>query len=233
MSLARSHVRFALVHRLVWASLLTWVAPAALAQDKRPWIDPPASQAASPTEPTVSGEPSPPSGSAAPSSGPRADPVRPPQVPPPAASEGSSRASRPSQATRIETPAPPSRSSRTSPASVSPAAPVPRVIRRVDVPREQRPRIPVARAVPSFDCRYARTSVERAICADPILASKDRQMALLYEQQGGSRHGPVDEWQWRWLAARNACVRAPSGALESCIGRAYDTRIAELSGARR
>ncbi len=226
MFLARSDVRLSVGHRLAWASLLVWMAPAALAQDKRPWIDPPASQAASPTEPTVSGEPSP-------SSGPRADPVHPPQVPPPAASEGSSRASRPSQATRIETRAPSSRSSRTSPASVPPAAPVPRVIRRADVPREQRPSTPVARAVPSFDCRYARTSVERAICADPILASKDRQMALLYEQRGGSRHGPVDEWQWRWLAARNACVRAPSGALESCIGRVYDARIAELSGTRQ
>jgi uncharacterized protein len=84
--------------------------------------------------------------------------------------------------------------------------------------------------VPSFNCRYARSSVERAICADPVLAAKDRRMALLYEQAGGSRHGPVDPTQYRWLAARNACARAR--ALEACIDRIYDARIAELSGAR-
>jgi len=88
------------------------------------------------------------------------------------------------------------------------------------------------RANPSFDCGSASTSVERAICADPRLADKDRRMALLYEAAGGSRHGPVDPSQWRWLAARNACAGASGGALRACIGRAYDARIADLSGAR-
>jgi hypothetical protein len=84
---------------------------------------------------------------------------------------------------------------------------------------------------PSFNCRSARTSVERAICADPALAAKDRRMATLYEQAGGSMKGPVDRPQWRWLAARNACGRAP--ALQSCIDRVYDARIAELSSERQ
>jgi uncharacterized protein len=83
---------------------------------------------------------------------------------------------------------------------------------------------------PSFNCRYARTSVERAICADPALAAKDRRMAILYEQAGGSRFRPVDPTQWGWLAARNRCARAPGPALETCVHRAYDARIAELSG---
>jgi uncharacterized protein len=74
--------------------------------------------------------------------------------------------------------------------------------------------------------------VEQAICADPILAAKDMRMALLYEQGGGSRYRPVDEQQWRWLAAREACGRGPRAALEQCIARTYDARIAELSGAR-
>jgi uncharacterized protein len=84
---------------------------------------------------------------------------------------------------------------------------------------------------PSFNCRAARASVERAICADPVLAAKDRRMALLYEQSGGSRRGPVDATQWRWLAARNACGRA--AALNACIDRIYDARIAELSRPHR
>jgi uncharacterized protein len=82
---------------------------------------------------------------------------------------------------------------------------------------------------PSFNCRYARTSVERAICADPVLAAKDRRMAILYERAGGSRFRPVDPIQWGWLAARNRCGRAAGAALEACVHRAYDARIAELA----
>ena len=84
---------------------------------------------------------------------------------------------------------------------------------------------------PSFNCRSARTSVERAICADPALAAKDRRMASSYAQAGGSRKGPVDRQQWRWLAARNACGRAPGR--QACIDQVYDARIAELSSELR
>jgi uncharacterized protein len=101
---------------------------------------------------------------------------------------------------------------------------------QADAAREQPSRARVMEASPSFNCRYAGTLVEQAICADPILALKDRQMALLYEQSGGSRHGPVDQRQWRWLAARDACARVAPGALRACIGQVYDARIAELSG---
>jgi uncharacterized protein len=87
------------------------------------------------------------------------------------------------------------------------------------------------RSHPSFNCRNARTSVERAICSNPELAAKDRRMATLYEQAGGSRKGPVDRVQWRWLAERNACAR--SRALQDCIDDVYDERIAELSFAAR
>jgi hypothetical protein len=95
-------------------------------------------------------------------------------------------------------------------------------------PPERKERLAIRVAPrPSFNCRSARTSVERAICAHPALAAKDRRMASLYEQAGGSRKGPVDRPQWRWLAARNACGRAP--ALQDCIDQVYDARIAELS----
>jgi uncharacterized protein len=83
---------------------------------------------------------------------------------------------------------------------------------------------------PSFNCRYANTAVERAICADPVLAAKDRRMALLYERAGGSRYRPVDPSQWSWLAARNRCGRTRGPALERCLHAAYNDRMAELSG---
>ena len=99
-------------------------------------------------------------------------------------------------------------------------------------PRASKERLAIKGAPrPSFNCRSARTSVERAICADPALAAKDRRMASLYEQAGGSRKGPVDRPQWRWLAARNACGRAPG--LQACIDQVYDARIAELSSELR
>lgn len=99
-------------------------------------------------------------------------------------------------------------------------------------PRASKERLAIRGAPrPSFNCRSARTSVERAICADPALAAKDRRMASLYEQAGGSRKGPVDRPQWRWLAARNACGRAPG--LQACIDQVYDARIAELSSELR
>jgi uncharacterized protein len=106
--------------------------------------------------------------------------------------------------------------------------PQPRPVEVRRAPKELR----LARsAKPSFDCRYARGSVERAICANPELATKDRRMALMYERAGGSRHQPVDPQQWRWLSARNACAR--SRAVEPCIAQVYDERIAELAGIQR
>lgn len=110
--------------------------------------------------------------------------------------------------------------------------PLPRPVQGAEVPREERSRV-VGEPRPSFDCGFARTPVERAICADPLLAAKDQRMALLYEQRGGSRYRPVDQRQWRWLAAREACGRAPRAVLEACIARTYDARIAELSGLRQ
>lgn len=83
---------------------------------------------------------------------------------------------------------------------------------------------------PSFNCRYARTAVEQAICSDPALAAKDRRMARLYERPGGSRFGPVEPSQTAWLSAPDACARVAGPALHACIHEAYDARIAELGG---
>lgn len=79
--------------------------------------------------------------------------------------------------------------------------------------------------IPSFDCGQARTRVEQTICADPVLAAKDRRMARLYAQ-AGPRSGPIESGQRDWLAARDGCNRA--GELRPCLHAAYDARIREL-----
>ena len=89
---------------------------------------------------------------------------------------------------------------------------------------------------PSFDCRRARTAVEQAICATPALAARDREMAFLYQRalvSDPDRARAVGGSQGGWLAARNDCARTGplgSGAIEACIGQAYDARIRELRG---
>ena len=101
-------------------------------------------------------------------------------------------------------------------------------IAELEVVRTQPPT--AAPVSPSFNCRYARTPVEQAICSDPALAAKDRRMARLYERAGGSRFGPVEPTQSAWLAARDGCARVAGPALVACIHDAYDARIAELGG---
>ena len=101
-------------------------------------------------------------------------------------------------------------------------------IAELEVARAQLPiAVPVS---PSFNCRYARTPVEQAICSDPALAAKDRRMARLYERAGGSRFGPVEPTQSAWLATRDACARVAGPALHACIHEAYDARVTELGG---
>jgi len=233
MSLGRAPNRFAAARVLTGAMVLVGMAPGVLGQDTRPWVDPPAQQAPAPpqaaapqiTSPAPEPATSPPVKQAAPM-----QPAAAPAAPPPALKVARP-ATSPSQALRAEpqaarTLAPRTRLT-TSPRPMS----KPQTVRRAEPPRKEPTRV-VAQPRPSFNCSAAQTAVEQAICADPMLAAKDMRMALLYEQAGGSRYRPVDERQWRWLAAREACGRVPRAVLEACIARTYDARIAELSGAR-
>jgi len=209
--------------RLAVAAVLACFAVPALGQGQ--WIDPPARDAATPPVRTIVPlpPPAPPAAAApAPAPMPAPAPTTAAQEPTPAPAVRPREARDPKRRPGVQ-------SARTAPVEREVPAPSPprqAEPRVVEEPRAVRGPTPV----PSFNCRYARSSVERAICADPVLAAKDRRMALLYEQAGGSRFGPVDPTQYRWLAARNACGRAR--ALEACIDRVYDARIAELSGVR-
>jgi hypothetical protein len=157
-------------------------------------------------------------------------PVNPWVDPPPLQSTEGQSASQPPQSVPQPTPEIPAPAA-TMAATPRATEPVPQPTPEIPAPAARMAATEAVRAIsrPSFNCRSAKTAVERTICADPMLAAKDGRMALLYEQAGGSRYRPVDPAQWSWLAARNRCGRVRGPALKSCIHRAYDARIAELS----
>jgi uncharacterized protein len=75
--------------------------------------------------------------------------------------------------------------------------------------------------------------VERAICQDPALAAKDREMAELFaDARSGDPRG-VERAQREWRAMRDSCARMADTepSLQACIGEAYDIRIGQLGGA--
>ena len=212
---------------LALGPLLTWGATSALAQGERPWVDPPSSGRSPPAEAKA---PAPPPEAVSATADKPTEARRTP--------EAQSRpvirfGARPSAALR-ERAAPGTAGTRSAQRErVAPRTASTRSAqRRVTTSVSREVSAAGAKPRPSFNCRGARTSVERAICANPVLAAKDRQMATLYERAGGSRRGPVDRSQWRWLAARNSCSRAGAPALKGCIDQVYSARIAELSRAR-
>lgn len=89
-----------------------------------------------------------------------------------------------------------------------------------------------AATAPGFDCRQARSAVERRICASAELSQRDAELDRLYRQiqaetagvdgASGRRIDPLAAGQAAWLAERDAC------ADEACLARAYDRRIAAL-----
>jgi uncharacterized protein len=83
----------------------------------------------------------------------------------------------------------------------------------------------VAPVSPSFACGGKLSRVEQAICGDPALAQRDRDLDALYKA-ARARPGIADG-QRAWIRMRNACTDP------ACIARAYDRRIGELRAALR
>ena len=81
----------------------------------------------------------------------------------------------------------------------------------------------------SFNCRYARTPDEIAICADGRLSRLDERLSNRFFRLRDSLYGPerarLDREQTAWLNARQQCGSDPG-----CIAATYRARIAELSG---
>ena len=89
---------------------------------------------------------------------------------------------------------------------------------------------PKAAARPSFNCRYARTRGEIAICKDSRLAALDRQMAAQYYRAIASANAA----QRRDLKnSRDAFLRRRDRCREAaCIANSYQQRMREISEIR-
>lgn len=92
----------------------------------------------------------------------------------------------------------------------------------------------IATAAPSFDCAAAKTSDEKAICAEPDLATADALMARLYERAkiSGFGTGPSGEAlaQREWLQRRD-CKPSPVWSRLECLRAAYTERNYALATA--
>lgn len=100
-------------------------------------------------------------------------------------------------------------------------------VRTTDRTRGQSPK---AAARPSFNCRYARTRGEIAICKDAGLAALDRQMASQYYRAIASANAA----QRRDLkASRDAFLRRRDGCRQAaCIANSYQERMREIGEIR-
>lgn len=85
---------------------------------------------------------------------------------------------------------------------------------------------PEARSSPSFDCRYARTRSEQAVCASDELAALDRRMAALYSgamaDADAETRAVLRATRDRFLAFRERC------STDGCIAETYRGRMAEI-----
>ncbi|MDM0012741.1 MliC family protein [Variovorax sp. J22P168] len=83
---------------------------------------------------------------------------------------------------------------------------------------------------PSFDCAKARPdSVDLKVCADPLIAALDAEMARLYRLATDSRG--IRKSQPGWLRQRDACHANADEA--NCLRDSYLARIDELRARSR
>lgn len=92
--------------------------------------------------------------------------------------------------------------------------------------------LPQAAEAQSFNCRFARSADEVAICRDERLSRLDERMSSLFfrvrDDLGRRRARELDEDQDAWLRQRARC-----GPNYECIEHAYRRRIDELRDYRR
>ena len=86
---------------------------------------------------------------------------------------------------------------------------------------------PIAAVRPSFNCRYARTRSEVAVCSDAGLAGLDQQMAVqfntAYRQGTAAQREVLERSRLRFLYRRDRCRSA------SCIAAVYQARMSEIN----
>ena len=146
----------------------------------------------------------------------------PPPPGPPAAEHRAARPAPPPPPPR--TPEPPRKAAPAKPTAAPKAATPPSHPKPPTAP----PPPPVATASPSFNCRYAHTRGEIAVCGDPGLAALDREMsAEYYRAVSAARPGQrviLERSRTRFLRYRDSC------GSEACIADAYRGRMREIAG---
>jgi outer membrane biosynthesis protein TonB len=119
----------------------------------------------------------------------------------------------------------PQRQNKAAPPSKALPKPAPPPSRSAPVPAPAP--APVASVKPSFNCRYARTAGEIAVCGNPELAQLDRRMsAQFYSALAVARPGQramLQRTRNRFLSYRDSCRST------ACIADAYRGRIREIS----
>ena len=82
---------------------------------------------------------------------------------------------------------------------------------------------------PSFDCKKASSSVEKAICGDPKLMELDVDLAASYKRARSESSEKRSKWivssQREWLKERNNC---PLQGMQGCLVGRYTDRLAAL-----
>jgi len=84
-------------------------------------------------------------------------------------------------------------------------------------------------AGPSFDCAAAGSEAQRAVCADPQLATLDRQLNDEFQHtlaQPGADKNALHSAQRGWAAGRDDCWKADD--IHRCVLDAYRTRLVQL-----
>jgi len=151
---------------------------------------------------------------------PRAAPTPPPPPPPPSP--------RPAPATRVAA-RPPAPTPAPAPRVVRSPAPAPvRTAEREPAP--ERPRAARAGGRPSYNCRYAGTPSERAVCGNGDLAARDRRMSSVYfrtyERASPAAKRELSRSRAEFLRRRERCRS------DECIASVYDDRIDEIRSMR-
>jgi uncharacterized protein len=87
------------------------------------------------------------------------------------------------------------------------------------------------RAAPSFDCRLARTSIERAICGDDELAGWDARMGQAFQQAMRTQRDPraLQENQRNWIIQRDRTCGSTPEIPFSCLLEMTKQRAAALA----
>ena len=87
-------------------------------------------------------------------------------------------------------------------------------------------------STPGIDCSKARSSTERAICADPGLIGLDRSAAQAYSDastRAPAQRTTLRQEQLRWLKQRDAACALPAPAITACLKAQLTARIAALA----